>query len=276
MRHNVCGLKVLPPGEQYRKLRQLVSDEKSGRISTCVSRQQVIPAYLKNRYGEINVGGSTSRGRDLPTRKKLYVAKNDTMADRVNEAFREVVSKISDNNKEQLLQIMMDLEIPDECGETLVNNLYTFAVDLSYLVHLYVEIILRLKDKNEHLYQRVIDRIISVALQPLIEGDPQHKRLRIGNLILLSSLYQTQPSPISHQTMIQIMRFLMDHVTPQNTDYLQLLCELFLRVLGTMKQISTNQESLDSLIQGLRVISRDQTYDKKSRFKIQDVLELKC
>jgi hypothetical protein len=261
---NVYSLKKIPDGDRYALLRKFVTDEKNVNLSDVV-KQPAIPAYLKARYGTTSV---ITKGnfREQNGRHKLYTAKIETVADQINEEIRDLLSKMSDSNKDKLLTIFMQKEIPDECGQTLIDNIYEFAVDLSYLIHLYVELILKLKDKNETLYHQLINKIVSNACQPIPSTDDL-RRLRLGNILLVVEVHNKNASVIDASTIHKIATLLVEQVSPKNQESLQILCEL-------LKKINRKDTSLDSVVKILRNISYDHEYDKKYRFKIQEVIEL--
>lgn len=272
---NVYNLRKIPMGEQYTQLRNFVSDEMGVNLSTVI-KQPVIPTYLKNRYGDMKVGTNTAitRGnfRDPIARRKLYTQKNETTADKINEEIRDLLSKLSEGNKDKLFGEFMKKNIPDECGQTLIQNIYTFAVDLSYLIPIYVELILKLKNKNMTLYSKLIEKIIQTANEPLTGNDTNMKRLRMGNILLVTEIYKKDHALINSDMIIQIASFLTGHISPQNVDYLQMVCELLKKTIPFLRKEVSGQ--LDKLMEHLRPIAYDQLYDKKYRFVLQDVIEL--
>ena len=276
MRFNVYQLRNIPNDERYTILRKFVMNEKKVNLSSVV-KQPVIPAYLKNRYGDISLGNNIiTRGtpHDQPevSRRKLYVQKIETNADKINEEIRDLLSKLSDNNKEKLFNIFMKKEIPDECGQTLIDNIYLFAVDLSYLIHIYVELIFLLKEKNIKLYNQLIEKIINTACEPLTHDNTDLKRLRTGNILLISEIFRKNNSVVTQPTIIKIASFLAQHVSQQNQDYLQLLCELLKNVLPIIN--GENHEQMDVIMEQLHTFAHDQHYKKQFRFMAQDIIEL--
>lgn len=276
MRLNVYNLRRIPDGGQYDSLRKFVSDEQSINLSSVV-KQPVIPNYLRHRYGDINLGANTiSRGnfreQPEPTRRKIYVQKNGTPADQINEEIRDLLSKLSDNNKGKLLGDFMKKHIPDECGQTLIDNIYSFAVDLTYLIHIYVELIFMLKDRNLKLYNQLIDKIVITATEPLIFDDPNYKRMRMGNIILISEIYRRNSGVITHQTIMTIIGFLLKTVTPQKPDGIQILSELLKKIIPILKQ--ETPDSFGKIIDQMSDMSFDHEYDKRYRFMIQDLIDV--
>jgi len=278
---NVYNLRHIPQDQSYETLRLFVSDERTINLSKVV-RQTVVPTYLKNRYGDITTSSHTiTRGgnhqdpnKDI-SRRKLYVSKNETAADKINEEIREILSKISDGNKNKLMNEFMKKNIPDECGQTLINNIYEFAVDLSYLIHIYAEIILNLKCKNEQLYLQLLDKIVKNVYDPLIENNETMKRLRMGNIMLVAEIYKKNPEVISHQKVIEILNYLISRTLSSDLnrlDYLQMLCELLKSVISILK--SENVAPLQVVIDQLSKITTDHSYDKRNRFMIQDIIDL--
>lgn len=273
LKFNVYSMRKIPEGDRYHSLRQFVSDEKSVNLSNVV-KQPMIPTYLKNRYGDIQMGSGGSGGgssikrgnfhdQHEASRRKLYTQKSETIADHINEEVRDLLSKLSDGNKDKLLNDFMKKDIPDECGQVLIDNIYTFAVDISYLIHIYVELIFLLEKKNSQLYQRLIDKITSSARAPLPE-DPDGKRLRLGNILLIAEIYKQRSSVID---IISIIKHLLTMISPQTPDYIHLLSEL-------LKKVNTRGEVPYSVIEQIHTIEYDKAYDKRYRFMVQDIIEL--
>src|SRR5437016_2322048 len=105
---NTYVLRTIPSEEKYSSLRQFLNDENRSNLSNIIKRPMV-PAYLKDKYGDKpNNGVMISRGncRDQRdhhvSRRKLYVQKGETTADKINEELREILTKLSDNNKGKL------------------------------------------------------------------------------------------------------------------------------------------------------------------------------
>ena len=126
-----------------------------------VVKQVSIPNYLKQRYADITDpadlisrgqyhDASTSRGTvsGNTTRRKLYIQKSQSPIDLTNEKIRDLLSKLSTGNKEKLFNDFRKMDISDECGQELIENIYSFAVDLTYLLPLYVEFIFILKKRT--------------------------------------------------------------------------------------------------------------------------------
>lgn len=272
---NVYGLRKIPDGDRYSALRKFVSDEESVNLSSVVKRP-TIPAYLKNRYGDINMGtnvitkGNYHEQREV-TRRKLYVQKNESIADSINEEIRDLLSKISDGNKEKLLSEFSKKNIPDECGQVLVDNIYMFAVDLSYLVNIYVDVILILKEKNVKLYNQLIDKIVNIACEPFALNDQLIKRLRLGNIALVSAIYCKNNSIINFSTVMKIINFLLKSISLDSQDYIQILCELLKNIIPTLKE--NDHLLLEPVIQQLDGIAYDHQYDKRYRFMTQDIVD---
>jgi len=276
MRLNVYNLRKIPDDVKYNSLRKFVSDERSVNLSNVV-KQPSIPTYLRNRYGDIHLGtNAITRGnfRDQPemSRRKIYVQKNETQADQINEEIRDLLSKLSDGNKDKLLGEFMKKNIPDECGQTLINNIYSFAVDLTYLIHIYVELIFMLKKKNINLHNQLIEKIVSVATEPLIVEDQQYKRMRMGNIILISEIYTKNAGVITYQAISQIIEFLIKSIAPERPDGIQLLCELLKKIMPVLKNQS--DDSFSESISQIKDIAYNRDYDKRYRFMVQDIVDL--
>lgn len=276
MGFNVYQLRNIPNDERYTILRKFVLNEKNVNLSNVV-KQPMIPTYLKNRYGDISsqtniITRGTAHDQPEVSRRKLYVQKSETTADQINEEIRDLLSKLSDGNKEKLFDVFMKKEIPDECGQTLIDNIYLFAVDLSYLIRIYVEFIFLLKRKNLGLFNQLIEKIISTSCEPLMDDNADLKRLRMGNILLISEIFRKNNSIVTQPTIIKTASFLVQHVSPQNQDYLQLLCELLKNVVPIINK--ENHEQMDAIMKQLHIFAYDQHYKKQFRFMAQDIVEL--
>lgn len=271
MKLNVYTLRKIPNEEKYMKICKFVSDEKNVNLSNVV-KQSIVPTYLKNRYGDTTLVRGNFQDKQEISRRKIYVSNNVTNADKINEEIRDLLSKLSEGNKDKLLGELVKKDIPDECGQTLINNIYIFSVDLSYLIPIYVEIIFILKNKNLKLYNQLIEKIITTACEPLTD-DPLVKRLRMGNIMLISEIYRKNMNVIDTPTIMKIITFLFQQISPQKTDYLQMLCELLKRSISHLQTISSDSEPFNNMIQKLQEISYDRAYEKRLRFLVQDVVD---
>jgi hypothetical protein len=276
MRLNVYNLRKIPDSEKYSVLRKFVLDERSINLSNVV-KQPMIPTYLRNRYGDLTMGAHTItkgnfRDQPEPTRRKLYVHKNETVADQINEEIRDLLSKLSTGNKDKLLENFMKKNIPDECGQTLIDNIYLFAVDLTYLTHIYVELIFKLKEKNLKLYDQLMGKIVTLATDPMIIEDQTLKRMRTGNIILISEIYKKNSDIVNDQMIIKIIHFLLGTFTPQKPDSIQILCELLKKCVPILKIHESG--NLEKIIQNMREIAFNHEYDKRYRFMIQDIIDI--
>ena len=198
-RLNKYALRAIPSAEKYIGLRRFITDENRTNLSNVIKRP-VIPSYLKDKYGDSHQKSSAnfiSRGNYKDTResrRKICVSKATTVADKINEEIREILSKISEQNKKKLLQDFLKCEIVDECGQALIDQIYTFAVDLDYLIHIYVELIFLLKKKNPKLYTQLLQKIMETAYNPIIfdedsKSSNKSKRWRLANIKLISEIY---------------------------------------------------------------------------------------
>lgn len=266
---NVYGLRQIPTDSRYDILRKFVGNGRNVKLYDII-KNPIVPTYLKNRYSDLKMGNTTGKTTNQLTRRKLYTQKTETVSDKINEKIRDLLSKLSEGNKEKLFNEFVNLDIPDECGQTLIHNIYMFAVDLSYLIPIYTDLILILKDKNIKLYNQLINKIITTAQQPLDPNDADSKRLRTGNILLISELYKKHT--INSKVILQIIQFLVNRINPQSVDYLNLLCELLKHTLYYLKQDLINE--LDIIIQSLLSVVSNHDYEKKYRFMVDDVIEL--
>lgn len=264
---NTHNLKIIPHGEKYAVLRKFTSDCKSVNLSSVV-RNQVIPTYLKNKYGDMN---PLLRGNPKPEKRKLLVPVKQTSSpsDIINEKIRDVLSKLSENNKDTLIMEILKLDIPNECGNSLVDMIHLFAVDLSYLIPIYVDIMFVLKNKNMTLYQQLIRKIIDTSQLSI---NSENKRLQLGNIMLLAEIYRRDKSSITDDLLFDVVKQINSNISPSSQDYIHVLCELLKGCILDIKQHNINMLSAILLI--LSDISKNSKYDKRYRFMSQDVIDL--
>jgi len=280
---NTYVLRTIPSAEKYIGLRKFVNDEGRTNLSNVIKRP-VIPSYLKDKYNQSNQkpdNAGISRGnyrdhREM-SRRKLFIHKTDNVVDKVNDEIRELLSKLSEGNKTKLLNDFLKYEISDECGQTLIDNIYTFAVDLTYLVHIYVELIFLLKQKNETLYNQLIDKIIQTAYEPIIfkdeiEGPLKSKRWRVANIKLISEIYCKDSNEIDSKTLQDLIDFLQQKINPQQPDNLEVLCELLKKTLPFL--MKEERDYVDQIIDSIEPLEHNHDYDQRYRFMIQDIIEI--
>lgn len=265
---NVRSLMMIPIDHKYDVLRKFIADSNSTNLSSVV-RQSNIPIYLKNRYGELTKPSHRTDRQDrtdqhdLPVRRKLCTRVVESDADKINEEIRDLLSKLSDNNKQQIFEELNKKEMPDACGQRLVDNIYLCCVDLSYIIHVYIDVVALLANKNINLYMSLISKMSTISCQPLVPEDPNDKRLRMGNVVLMSELYKK--NCIEKDTILQTVTFLMKKIEPQNPEYLNLMCTLIKKT-----GISTIETT-----ELFTRIAKNQSYDKRYRFMVMDLLEKK-
>ncbi|MEO0236628.1 MAG: hypothetical protein ABIN35_00145 [candidate division WOR-3 bacterium] len=269
---NSYQLKTIPLDDVYTTLRHFINTKvtSSGSVST---KQIIVPSYLKNKYGEIKptiTRGQYINQEKLINRRKLYTQKNETNADRINEEIRDLLTKISINNKDKMIQEFMSKTIPDECGENLIHLIHEFAVELSYLVPIYVEIIFKLGDKNKHLYEQLIQKITHTSKQKITSTDDQ--RSRIGNIILIGEIFRSPNSFIRSDDIIELYHFYLEQTSPTNQQYIILISELAKSTIQLLR--SRCSDDTLKIIEQLKKLAYDQNYDRKNRFLLRNVIDL--
>ena len=277
---NKYVLRTIPNSDKYLKLNKFVNDEDKTNLSNVIKRP-VIPTYLKDKYGDTKQNiNFISRGnykdqREM-TRRKLYSNQNNTIADKINEEIRGILSKLSETNKAKLFNDFKKLDIIDDCGQTLIDNIYLFSVDLDYLVHIYAELILLLKEKNLFLYEQLIQKILEIVLHPLNfnneeNGISKTKRWRMANIKLISAIYQQNPIEIDFHMVKNIIEFLHNQVTAAQPDSLEVLCELL--KTSASQLMNEDKDFIDQLIDQLEPLCQNKEYDLRYRFMVQDLIE---
>jgi hypothetical protein len=283
---NTLSLRRIPTGSRYAKLRSFVGDECRTNLSNVI-RRPVVPSYLTDRYGSEGrshrghhshktKAGSDSQISRGATRRKLVGQKTSTesnpLVDQINDKIRDILSKLSENNKSKLFGDFRKCEIPDECGPQLISNVYTFAIDLDYLNRIYAELIILLQTKNALLYQQLIEKIITHAHEPMLFEDDltKTKRWRIGNIKLISALYQQNAEGINLNLIASLTEQLLNDLKPEEPEPLEVLCELIKGIYST----KFNHNFLSQIIRQLKPLSHDHAYEIRYRFMIQDLLDL--
>lgn len=280
-KYNKYALRTIPNSEKYLKLNQFVNDEDKTNLSNVIKRP-VIPSYLKEKYSDTKQNtnfiarGNYKDQREM-TRKKLYSNKNNTTADKINEEVRTILSKLSEANKVKLFNDFNKLEIINECGQILIDNIYLFSVDLDYLVDIYAELIFLLKDKNSFLYEQLMQKILEIVMQPLNfnneeNGISKTKRWRMANIKLISAIYQKNPTEISFDTIKDIIEFLYNQITATQPDSLEVLCELLKTSISQL--MNEDKDFIEQLIEQLEPLCQNKEYDLRYRFMVQDLIEI--
>lgn len=277
---NTFVLRTIPDAEKYANLRGFLNDETRTNLSSIIKRP-TIPTYIKTKYADnpeqpVKISRGTAREA---SRRKLYVSKSNTIADKVNEQIREILTKLSDTNKAKLFSDFSKYEIHDDCGQKLIDNIYTFTVDLPQpkFIPVYAELIVLLKTKNNNIYQQLIKKIIDHTFNPVQfekteTSEAKEKRWKISNILLISEMYRLHCPEISHDVIFAIIDHLSKSISPKQTDSLEVLSELLKKVTDKLCQNHRNKlEPTITLIEG---IATDQKYEIRHRFMIQDIVEL--
>ena len=288
---NVYALRLIPDSIKYTGLRNFLGDESRTNLSNIIKRP-MIPSYLKEKYGDQQKSSHStiSRGnyRDQRTaqRRKLTTTKADTISDKTNEKIRDILAKLSEGNKAKLFMEFKGCEITDDCAESLIDNIYTFAADLDYLIPLYVELIAILKEKNTYIYQQLIKKIIDTTFKPISfddidggEDEKKNRRWRLANIKLLIGIYcrdcrggGSGSSDIKIQTIKDIIVMLYSQVSPDRLDSLEILCVM----LTNGQSILMRQEKtyMDNFISTIEPIVYSKEIEFRYKFMVQDIVEL--
>lgn len=283
---NVFMLRTIPGDDKYGKLRSFVAHFQQSNLTTVI-RRPIAPLYLKERYGDqpqhsghITRGGGPREHKE-PSRRKLNNRKLDTIEDKTNDEIRNILSKISGENKNKLFNEFKKCNIIDECGDALIDNIYTFAIDLNYMVKIYVELIFLLKQKNEKLYKKLISKIVALAFNPLIftgdedkdaGGGSKSKRWRIANIKLLGEIYSQSPLEIDITRFKLLITQFRDGLSFDKHDNIEMLCELLKVSLPNL--IKLEKDYIVNIMDILEPIGLDPKYELRHRFLVQDVCDI--
>ncbi len=287
---NVYALRQIPqtgPGvEKYKHLNKFVRAESRVNLSNIISRP-VIPSYLKDKYGDSTYKPSSkpfiSRGnyreKREQTRRKLVVKSSDTDADKVNNAVRNLLPKLSESNKDKLFEKFRNFEITDECSEQLVDNLYSFAIDCNYLVSIYVELMFVLKTMNQHCYDELIKKILDTAVEPIeFENDAEAgktKRWWLANMVLIAEIHHQNNDEITLSQIAHVVNELRSQVSVENSDHLEVVCELLKLVMPDFLDNEDQYDDfIDEVVDQLESMVNDKSYDVRHRFLIEEVLDI--
>lgn len=257
LQHNLEVFQIIPSDHKYDRLRQFV--DKYGTITT--SKQ--VPAYLKNRYGIGQTDMTISRGPDAPERKKLFDDSNLSQSEKFVGKFRELISKISEKNRDAIMTSINELKIPAECGQQVCTCLYETAIDLAYLQHIYIDVIDIIRGKYPQLYKYLIEHVTKQSFNVVDFTDRQSKRLAVGTLQLVGRIHQHDATSIDSHQILSIINAVIERVDKEH-EYIDLICEL----LHYMTQTEIAQIK-DKLI----VIKTNASYEKRYRFKLQDIVD---
>ncbi len=280
---NVFQLRQIPSDIRYDKLKKFTQSDNRINLNSIIKRP-VIPAYLISKYGNNERPRQKSSGHNhnnnhqtetKTTRRKIQTQKvNSSVSPEIqqlNDKIRDILSKLSESNKLKLFAEFQKLEIVDECGSELITNMYTFAIDLDYLVTIYAELINLFREKNANLYQQLIQKIIDNVHQPLQFDDlAKIKRWRLANIKLIAELYRQNNPEFDWITIEPLIQYLSNEIqvpTPENCEKLEVLCELLKRIIQ-----ANNCQLLQNTISDLDEIATNPAFEIRFRFLAQDVL----
>jgi hypothetical protein len=268
---NTYKLRTIPLGEQYDSLRNFVNKK--------CDKKQLIPTYLTEKYGDIS-NQLITRGKGVDknaVRRKVASVNTDTATDKTNEDIRELLSKLCESNRVKLLDDFMKYDISDECGKTLVDNIYTFAVDLNYLVHLYADLIFLLKEKNMNLYGQLTEKIIDTAFNPVLFGstpdsESKSKRWRVSNIKLLSEMYCKKSTDFKMPLHVKIIDHLICKMSAGDYESLEIVCELLKKSLPQL--VKDDKKYCETIAEKLEPFAYDRKIDQRYRFLVRDVIDI--
>lgn len=281
---NCYALRTIPAPSQshdrYEKLRQLVNQSLQSNLSSVIKRP-LIPAYLKDKYGEEQfIKNSISRGtfkdqRNL-TRKRIFTEKTDSKIDLVCNKVRDILSKLSQATKPQLFKEFMNIDITDDCSD-LVSYFYEYAIDCVYIITVYVELMLLLKQKNQKIYDQLIELIKNYAIKYPVFTESEAgktKRWRIANCHLMIEVYHQNKDDIDLKQIAQVIETLGQALDASQSETLEVICEFLKKILPHLLKDSNHSRLVDTLIAQFESISHNQSYDLKTRFAVQEVLDV--
>jgi hypothetical protein len=268
---NNFSLRQIPSRSNFDVLNCFLSQGTSSNLSQMVNKL-TIPQYLIDKYGESFKMPDVHQHQ---TRRQLCPTVHDH--NDKSEMVRELLSKLSRGNKTKILDQLNQLglnQITAEESSVIINHLYSYAVDLSDFVDLYVEIILVLKEVNYQVYQSLIKKIIATAYCPIIfdkclDNTIKNRQWRMGNLSLIAELYRHQVPEINITIILEISQHLLQpNVTP-TTENLESCCELLKKIMAT----GVVPDALLQLIDTLEPLIDNKNYEQRQRYLVQSVLE---
>lgn len=198
---NTYDLRKIPAGSKYDVLRDNGVSGEYKTPSTAV-KHPVIPTYLKQKYGENQhtyqrglVKGTQSDYK-APGRRRLCDPVEDSSDPRlakINADLRDILSKLSLTNRDKLLGEFANIQIPEECAEKFIQDLYMFTVDLGFMtgmMDLYIEVFRILSEKQNKIYEQVAEKVLAAALEPMEFGSSEEdvKKGNVGVSLILNSL----------------------------------------------------------------------------------------
>lgn len=283
--YNTYALRTIPAPlqgvvDRYKNLRQVVDQSLNSNLSTVI-RRPLVPAYLKEKYGEGQfVKGAISRGTFKDprnsTRRKIFTEKNENKEDLACNKVRDILSKLSQATKTQLFKEFMSIDITDDCDD-LVSYFYEYAIDCVYIIKVYVELMSLLKQKNRKIYNQLIELIKHNALKHPIFTESEvgkTKRWRIANCHLMVEVYQQNKSDIDLKQIASVIETLGQSVEASESENLEVICEFLKKILVQLLRDDTHNQLINTLITKFESISHNQLYDLKSRFAVQEVLDV--
>lgn len=224
-------------------------------LKNIAERQEVkIPLYLLNRYGN-----AIQQKNKQNNNKKTY--KQPLIINEKLEQVKDILSKLSEGNKDKMINKFNEIkfnEINDiTITNEIINNIYKYAVDLTYINNIFAELIGKIE--NEHIKTKVINIIINKATNIDKFDEPsEEKRWQQSNAVLIGQLLK--------QNIINIIDYSDLLSSLKKLNYNEAIINI-LKIYGNINLIKDNEEYLLCL-------SYNKNIEQKLRFLSLDVLDL--
>lgn len=271
---NVYELKTIPTNKRYDVLRQHV------RVNLVdVVNRPVVPKYIEDIFGKLtpkyNHSGLRTPHEPL-VRPRIGIA-NQCQIDVVVEQIRDILNKISRENRDILLKSIQDMEIIDESGLQINQHIYNFAIEVPMQLVNYVKIIHLLKTKNPNTYQQLIQVIIDRFYKPM-EFDEipinldKNRKWRVGNTNLIGELYVQLDNAVSWKTLKQMLIHTYSLISITHPEHIEIICGLLKIIYPKIKNIK--DPFIDDFLDKLESITDNREYPRKDRELIGQILDL--
>lgn len=174
--------------------------------------------------------------------------------------------KLSDNNYDKLVDDIVNMKIPEHILSSFVDTIYRYSIECIFYIHIYVNLIMKFKEKNPKLFNLFIENLLEQFKNPpsYSSNDEENKtkRYELGNITIIAHLYKME---YFNKEFIKSNIFdRIFHMT-RVTD-LELILKWF-------EIIDINQ--FKEYVPLMSELLNDKKFSTKSRFALQDLIS-KC
>jgi hypothetical protein len=265
---------------------------------TTVTSVPIIPKYIQTKFGitdyistPVSVSSAKNASDKKPARKPLEGLIPDPLQNKVIPDIRDLLTKVSVSNlqitQNKLIPMLNDLNDDPIAVSQVAEILYTFTIDLIYLVHVFTKIINILPPRISNTFLNVVKlhTFKTLPVGPEVT-DASAKRWQLNHMTLIGTLVQLGVI-IDHDWVIGIIddyTCAVNPKEPETYEYLDLLAHLLTgmtTIEGTQRcglpqwvTELTHVEWLNDLISCFETFAKVKQFPVRIRFLIQDIIDM--